>query len=549
MHLQTRQLQLPNQTRGANNDMKYYLYCRKSSESEDKQILSIESQRVEMERLSSAWPNVEVVGRFEESKSAKKPGRPVFDAMLREIERGKADGIIAWHPDRLARNSMDGGRIIYMLDQGKLKDMRFASFSFENNSQGKFMLSIIFGYSKYYVDSLSENVRRGMRTKAEKGWLPSRAPIGYLNDRETGTIVPDPDRFVIVQRLWHMILTGAESPRSILRVAAQRWGLRTRQAKRSGGKFLSRSNVYALLANSFYAGEIRMQGRTYPGKHVAMISLAEFDRVQRLLGRPNRPRAVRKEFAFAGMFRCGACGLTVTAEDKTNRFGSRYTYYHCTRSRADHKCQERSITANELHRQVVTYLESLAVSTDTRVWLLAQIAETSRGNTSARAIQQRSVEETLAALDRQLTELTRLRIRDQIDDGLFEKERVGIDGARRRLEEARQKLETPRDAFEPAELILSFSNKAAECFRRGDRRIKRLILETVSSNLLLIGKRLSIEARNPFVQWSGDANIPGRRAFLHDVRTFCRTSDVGFEQIMANIKEILAARDEKDLAA
>ena len=119
---------------------------------------------------------------------------------MARIEAGEAEGLVAWHPDRLARNSVDGGRIIYLLDIGRLKDLKFATYTFENTPQGKFMLSIIFANSKYYVDALSENIRRGNRTKVENGWLPGMARIGYLNDKDTKTIVPDPERFALVRQ-------------------------------------------------------------------------------------------------------------------------------------------------------------------------------------------------------------------------------------------------------------------------------------------------------------------------------------------------------------
>ena len=132
---------------------KYYLYARKSTDDEDRQILSIESQINELREFARK-ENLLIVDEFVEAKSAKSPGRPIFDFMLKQLESNNADGILAWHPDRLARNSLDGGKIIYFIDRGIINDLRVPTYRFDNTAQGKFMLSIAFGQSKYYIDNL-----------------------------------------------------------------------------------------------------------------------------------------------------------------------------------------------------------------------------------------------------------------------------------------------------------------------------------------------------------------------------------------------------------
>src|SRR5690606_21436531 len=143
---------------------KYFLYARKSTEDDDKQVMSIEAQLFELREFARK-ENLEILAEFQESKSAKTPGREQFAHMMMRIEAGEASGRVAWHPDRLARNSIDGGRIIYAVDTSKLSSLRFPTFWFEPTPQGLFMLQVAFGQSKYYSDNLTQNVKRGMRQK------------------------------------------------------------------------------------------------------------------------------------------------------------------------------------------------------------------------------------------------------------------------------------------------------------------------------------------------------------------------------------------------
>jgi len=523
--------------------MKYFLYCRKSTEDEDRQVLSIQSQKDELEQRFASAEDVEIVQVYEESYSAKAPGRPIFGDMLERIRRGEASGILAWHPDRLARNSVDGGQLIYLLDQGVLKDLKFATFSFENNPQGKFMLSIIFGYSKYYVDTLSENIRRGNRAKLALGWRPNTAPIGYMNDPETRTIVKDPDRFYIVRRMWELYLSGAYTVREVHRKARDEWGLRTPRKKRIGGKPLSLSGVYRVLSNPFYAGIIEWTGKTYPGKHEPLISIDEFEKGQEILGRLRKPRPKRHAFPLTGWIRCGECGCAITAEHKTNRHGTHYVYYHCTRRRTNYRCRQPSVQAANLEAQVCTFLAEIAVSVPIHRWALCQLEQGFKSKQSNEQAQLRSIERALAEAERRQSTLTKMRLRGLISDTEFLEERKELDKETQRLRQNKERIKQTGFWFEPARLVFLISARAVYWFKKGDIETKRLVMRITGSNPVLRNKKLFIEAKRPFQSMHNVTSISQVRRAVKDVRTW--VSDSSSMESLCNMRTLKRKMEEK----
>ena len=484
-------------------------------------MLSIESQRDELRRFAER-ERLSIVAVIEEARSAKYPGRPLFNGLMKRVERGEADGILAWHPDRLARNSIDSGMIIHFLDIGKLTSLKFPTYTFENSAQGKFVLAIAFDQSKYYVDSLSENVRRGNRAKRARGWLPGRAPIGYINSRtELGDkiILPDPVRYGVLRQLWEMLLTGGFSVPQLLTIATDQFGLRTPKRRRVGGSPVSTSGLYRVFSNPFYAGQILYQSQWYPGRHESMISIAQFERAQALLGKSTAARPKEHVFAYTGLMRCGSCGGSITAERKVNRFGTRYVYYHCTHKRAHTQCRERCVEERNLEEQICAFLMSISLDREglERLQAILEVERSKERNDddSIKLAIEQAIEKSLRNSDN----LTKLHYRELIGEEEFVRQRGELLQEQAKLNQRLKQLSS-EEWIEPSQRLFLFSNRAVFWAVHGTEDQKRLILATVGSNPTIMDRKLNIDARKPFRRLAEKHSTSDWQPIVNDVRTF-----------------------------
>ena len=350
--------------------VKYFIYARKSSEAEDRQVASIDSQIAELMTLVGKSA-LDVVNILEEAQSAKEPGRPIFNSLLDRIQNGEAQGIICWKLDRLARNPIDGGRIAWMLQQGIIQHIQAFDRSYYP-TDNVLMMSVEFGMANQFIIDLSVNTKRGLKSKAEKGWLPGLAPVGYLNNRykEKGArdIAKDPDRFPVIKKMWELLLTKQYPTQKIWRIATEDFGLRMKS-----GLPISISKTYEIFKNPFYFGDFDYMGTRYKGKHEPMISESDFWHAQEILGNKFKAKPHYKIFPFTGLMRCGECDGTITAEDKVKHQKNgnihNYTYYRCTKNK-NPECSQGCIEVKELERQLIKEVEALEIPSDFHNWAL-----------------------------------------------------------------------------------------------------------------------------------------------------------------------------------
>lgn len=329
--------------------LKYCLYARKSSESDERQAMSIDSQLAEMRALAENG-GLNIVCELQESHSAKDSGkRPVYNKMIAGLKDGEYNAILTWAPDRLSRNAGDLGAVVDLMDDGKLLHIRTYSQTFTNSPNEKFLLMILCSQAKLENDNKSINVKRGIKAKCEMGWRPGVAPLGYINRSFGGVsdIIPDPDRAEIITEMFHKAASGWSGRKLKDWLAEQ--GMTTRN-----GRPVPLSSVLAMLINPFYYGKFQYpegpDSPWYKGAHKPLISKELFDEIQQSRGAYKGVWG-SKSFAFRGLLKCGSCGADITAQEKFKKLKNgefnRHVYYNCTR-RVDPNCPEKYINEQDL---------------------------------------------------------------------------------------------------------------------------------------------------------------------------------------------------------
>jgi site-specific DNA recombinase len=410
--------------------MIYFLYVRKSTDVEDKQVRSIEDQLAVLRALAKEQGLV-ITEEFIEKQSAKRPGRPVFANMLRRIEQGEAQGILCWKLDRLARNPVDAAQISWLLQEGIIQNIQTHDRVYRS-ADNVLMMSVEFGMANQYVRDLSTNVKRALNEKVKRGEYPSFAPVGYMNDLRTKTIIVDRKNAKIVREAFELYAEGNSRLEDIATLFAKN-GIVS-----GGGRPLKRDRISYTLSNPIYYGHFRYAGELYEGKHTPLISKKLWDKAQAVLKERGRPQYKMENDPrpLCGLLKCGECGCGITAEMKTKHQKNgnlhNYTYYRCTKKKGhcSQPCIREEVLATELSETIKPY----ALPSDWAAELLKLADADERESVQSSATASQALRDEITAISQKLQRLLAAYLDQDIEREAYRSEKANLLSRKKSLE-------------------------------------------------------------------------------------------------------------------
>ncbi len=491
-------------------NLRYRLYARKSTDTEDRQVQSLEDQVKYMQERAKEL-GLKIVGKpIRESKSAKRPNnRPLFSEMLKEIEDGKIDGIICWKVDRLSRNPTDSGHIQQLLQDEKIQHILAMDKNYfpEDNS---IVFSVEASQANEYVRKLAVDTKRGMQSKAEKGHKPGVPPVGYLNDRFEKIVIADPDRFNLVRILWDKMLTGTYSMAQLAAIADKELNLTTPVRGKTGGKPIAYSSLCAMFKNRFYVGVLPFKGQEYPGKHDAMVTEEEFEKVQQIIdpSHTTRPKDKTYNFQLRNLFLCGECGFAITVEQKQKLIKSTgetktYIYYHCTGKNKNIKCTQPKthVSEDELLKQIKDKLTKFTIDPDFYKLAIERLAQEEDEVLEKESAKTKAHDKAIEKAKNSIVNLRRMRYTGEADDdSWYFAEMQTLEDELERLQDARNKDEyKARNWRAVADETFTFARYAKEDFDSDDLEKKRSVVMKLGEKLTILDRTIQFTPNKYFI--------------------------------------------------
>ena len=497
--------------------MDYVMYIRRSQDRDDKQVLSIEAQRRELLKLAKE-EGLKVISVFEESQSAYRTGRPKFEKMLKLFEQGKAQGLLVWHLTRIARNSSDGGKVIYMMDEKKLKEIKTINKTYYDDPNDKFFLQIEFGVAKKSSDDTSQLVKRDIKTKLNKGEYPGIAPIGYINLDSQGRIAgkaysPEKQKYFmelakkrplkrieidpvdgpIIRELFQWMAIGQHSVAEI-RKRGNNMGLRGK----ARGKELAVATVFLILSNPFYYGTMRYNGELHPGNYEPLITKQIFTKVQTIMKNHSRPRTKAKDRMFRGVMVCGECGCAITMD-----YQKGHTYYRCTKKKGD--CSQKYLRAEIVEPKLREAVIQATVPGDFIEWARNELRNGFEKETKDIELIRKELQAKLNNINAEISGLVKLKISPFNADGSmltdedFKTQKLELSDNKNSIESRINALsEHEMDFIGKCEKFFDFSAELDKKFSEGNFETKRYILHLIGSKIILKDGNILVQFEKPY---------------------------------------------------
>lgn len=455
--------------------------------------------------IEKEFSHYEIVEVFEEQKSGFIPyRREKFDRMIQMIGDGEAQGIITWKMSRLSRNPEESGIIMGMLQRGEIAHIYTSDRSY---LPGDNILISAFEFAMSNQSSLdtSKDTKRGINEKAERGWSPhSTLPIGYQHVEylQVGIdpeILPDTERFGLFQRGVMQIIEGKLAPKE-----AHKWlkdeGLRQKKTRTKPERVMPWSTFYRLLGDRFYVGEFELNGKVYQGKHKPMFTEDEFDRLQDILGRKDRPRPKTHFFPFSGLIKCGKCGCSIIADPTNKKLkngGTRhYVHYHCTKKRGN--CDQKTINVDKLEEQFETLLENIEIPESFHRWAIDQLRNEHSEEIEQRQLTQKRNRELYDEAQTKLDRLVDMRLSDLISEADFKVKKESIEREKKTLKELVDNSDNRQSEWiDIMEKAMEFAKTARDRFEHGSPQVKKEIMFNLGSNFVLFDRIVKLDLDSP----------------------------------------------------